>query len=414
MKAEIISTGTELLLGKTLNTSAHYLTGQLSDLGIEVLYHTTVGDNKERLTETLKNALQRSGLVLVSGGLGPTVDDLSKEIAAKVLGLKMSYDPESMQSLTQFYINDRMPPSTEKQAYFPEGSILLPNDKGTAQGALICKNDQFCAILPGPPSEMEVMFQKYLLPKLEQIILQDSGRMQVRILKIFGLGEPELERELTVLMQRKSPSITLLDRHTYMDIRLTVRSGDVSQAVRLLDQTEAEIRSRLGDGVFGTGTDTQTGIVGKLLLKNNLTLATAESCTGGLLGGRITAEAGSSAYYLGGVVSYANSAKETLLGVKSSSLLQEGAVSELVAGEMAEGTRKALGADLGIATTGVAGPGGGTADKPVGLVYIALAHPEGIEITKNQFVGSRESVRNMIVETALNMLRLYLLRKCKQ
>ncbi|AFV01342.1 MULTISPECIES: competence/damage-inducible protein A [unclassified Dehalobacter] len=414
MKAEIISTGTELLLGKTLNTSAHYLTGQLSDLGIEVLYHTTVGDNKERLTETLKNALQRSGLVLVSGGLGPTVDDLSKEIAAEVFGLKMSYDPESMQSLTQFYINDRMPPSTEKQAYFPEGSILLPNDKGTALGALICKNDQFCAILPGPPSEMEVMFQKYLLPKLEQIMLQDSGRMQVRILKIFGLGEPELERELTILMQRKSPSLTLLDRHTYMDVRLTVRSGDVSQAVRLLDQTEAEIRSRLGDGVFGTGTDTPAGIVGKLLLKNNLTLATAESCTGGLLGGRITAEAGSSAYYLGGVVSYANSAKETLLGVKSSSLLQEGAVSELVAGEMAEGTRKALGADIGIATTGVAGPGGGTADKPVGLVYIALAHPEGIEITKNQFVGSRESVRNMIVETALNMLRLYLLRKCKQ
>lgn len=411
MKAEIISTGTELLLGTTLNTSAFYLTGQLSVLGIEVDYHTTVGDNKERLTEVFRQGWNRSQMVFLSGGTGPTVDDLTKEIVAEVLGLGMDFDAGSMRHIAEFYQNDAIPSHSEKQACFPEGALLLPNDTGTAPGALINKDNKYAIILPGPPSEMEVMFRKYVLPELMRIMQLDPESMKVRVLKIFGLGESELEQELAELMRDKTAALTLLDKHTYIDLKITVRTADDGQAEALLDKMESSVRDKLGSRVFAVNEETHSGVIGQLLNEQGLTLSTAESCTGGLLGGRITDEAGSSDYYLGGVVSYANTVKQTLLGVHEKSLLEEGAVSARVAGEMAEGIRKTLGADIGLATTGVAGPEGGTAEKPVGLVYIALAYDGGVEITKNQFSGNRQSVREMTAESALNMLRLYLQEK---
>jgi nicotinamide-nucleotide amidase len=410
MKAEIISTGTELLLGKTLNTSAFYLTGQLSGMGIEVYFHTTVGDNKERLRQVVRQALDRSDLVFLTGGLGPTADDLTKEIISSAFDLKMDFDPASMASVEKFYQKNSLPPGSEKQAFFPEGSKVLPNDFGTAPGAFVRKNGKYCVILPGPPAEMEPMFERYARPELQKI-LNSKPLVHVRILKIFGLGESELEKELTDLMKETSPFLTLLDKHTYMDLRISVRDEDAATARQILDRTENVLRQRLGDKIFGVDADTHSQIVGGLLRKAELTLATAESCSGGLLGGKITAEAGSSDYYLGGVVSYANSAKEGLLGVNRESLASYGAVSETVAKEMAASVRQALGADLGISTTGIAGPGGGSADKPVGLVYLALAAPEGTFVEKRLFAGNRESVRNMTVETALNMLRLYLLHR---
>ncbi|NLI93710.1 MAG: competence/damage-inducible protein A [Peptococcaceae bacterium] len=406
MNAEIISSGTELLLGKTLNTSAFYLTGQLSGIGVEVHYHTTVGDNKERLLGAVQQALSRSELVFLTGGLGPTADDLTKEVISLVLDLKMNFDQKSMVFIEQFYKdNNDLPPGSEKQAFFPEGSLILPNDWGTAPGAIVKKEGKYCVILPGPPAEMKPMFENYALPEIQKII-SGYNRMHVRTLKVFGLGESELELKLSDLMKETTPFLTLLDKHTYMDVRVSVRGQDEKTAAEILDRTEKAIRQRLQNQIFGINEETHSQIVGRLLREKKQTLATAESCSGGLLGGRITSEAGSSDYYLGGVVSYANSAKEGLIGVKNSSLLKYGAVSEEVAREMAEGVRKALGADYGLSTTGIAGPGGGSGDKPVGLVYLALAGPNGTLVEKKLFSGNRESIRNMTVETGLNMLRL--------
>jgi len=411
MKAEIISTGTELLLGKTLNTSVFYLTGQLSGLGIEVDYHTTVGDNRERLLETVLLALNRSQLIFLTGGLGPTVDDLTKEVVALVLGLEMKFDFPSMNSIENFYQNKKeFPLHTEKQAFFPEGAIILPNDFGTAPGAMIKKDNKYCFILPGPPSEMKPMFDKYVLPEL-QSLMKNGEKLYVKVLKVFGFGESDLELELADLMSSASPFLTLLDKHTYMDLRITVRSSDREQALNILRQTEDTIRHKLGNKIFGADDETHSQVTGRLLRQRKLTVATAESCSGGLLGGRMTDVAGSSDYYLGGVISYSNYAKEKLLGVNSSSLLNEGAVSEKVAGEMAEGVRRISGADLGLSTTGVAGPGGGTNEKPVGQVYIALAHAGGVSVKKLQLAGNRDSIRNMTVESALDLLRIHLIER---
>lgn len=410
MKTEIISTGTELLLGKTLNTSAFYLTGELSGLGMEVVYQTTVGDNKERLLEALGQALKRSQMVFLTGGLGPTADDLTKEVVAHVLGLHMDFNIECMNAIKGFYnYKTGLPPGSEKQAIFPQGSIIIPNENGTAPGAIIHKNDRYCVIMPGPPSEMQAMFSRYVIPELQRIMECDQQRLYVRVLKVFGLGESELEQEIPDIMAQTSPFLTLLDRHTYMDVRLTIKTGEKEKAHRALDNTETVIRKKLGNRVFGVDDETHSQVVGNLLRKNKLTLATAESCSGGLLGGKITAEAGSSDYYIGGVVSYANSAKKIALGVNPDSLLRHGAVSKVVAKEMAEGVKKYFKTDLGISITGIAGPDGGTEEKPVGLVYIGFAHPQGVEVKRCQFIGTRDSIRNMTVETALNIIRLYLL-----
>jgi len=408
--AEIISTGTEILLGKTLNTSAFYLTGQLTGLGIEVRYHTTVGDNKERLFNAIQEALNRSEMVVLTGGLGPTADDLTKEITAEVFKAQMNLDTDSLSSLIEFYQNkESLPPGSLKQALFPEGSVVLPNDIGTAPGLILEKEGKICIILPGPPTEMKQMFDKYVVPRLQTILKNNGQKMFVRVLKVFGLAESELEQVLYDFRQKEVPSMALLDKHTYIDLRLTVRTKDEKQANKILNEAELTIRERLGNKVFGVDDESHSMVVGRLLRQHKFTLATAESCTGGLLGGAITAVAGSSDYYLGGVVSYADKVKQDLIGVNNASLLSQGAVSEVVAKEMAEGVRKRIGADIGLATTGIAGPGGGTATKPVGTVYIGLAHPKGVLVEKKQFSGNRESVRNMTVESALNMLRIYLL-----
>lgn len=412
LKAEIISTGTELLLGKTLNTSAFYLTGQLSGMGLEVDYHTTVGDNRERLLGAVRTALNRSAIVFITGGLGPTADDLTKEIVAEVLGLDMNIDVNSLERVINYYVNETgLPPGSEKQAVFPKGAKVLPNMAGTAPGALIKNKDKYCIILPGPPTEMRTMFELYVLPELQNNVLNNQERLHVRSLKVFGFGESELEQELQGLTGQQSPFLTLLDKHTYMEVRIGLTARKQEQAQELLNRTETEIRRRVGDQVFAVNEETHSQVIGTLLRRHNLTLATAESCTGGLLGGIITAEAGSSDYYLGGAVSYSNQVKESLLGVNFKSLRKYGAVSKEVAGEMSIGAIRCFQADMALAVTGVAGPGGGTEDKPVGLVFIALADSRGIiNIKKCLFTGNRESIRNMSVETALDILRKHLLK----
>ncbi|HEY8911624.1 MAG TPA: competence/damage-inducible protein A [Desulfosporosinus sp.] len=413
MKAEIVATGTELLLGETLNTSAHYLTGKLSSLGIEVDYHTTVGDNLDRLEQVLRSAIGRSDLVVTTGGLGPTVDDMTKELVAKVLDLKMELDAPSMEQLKQFFARRKapMPKNNEKQVYFPKDSKILPNPIGTAPGAIIEKNGKTIIILPGPPFEMRPMFDNFVWPELQRIIGPHAERMNERVVKVFGMGESAMEEVLGDLMSLPTLTMALLAKRAEMHIRMVARSTEKTsrEAGDSLDRAEEEIRRRLGDKVFGRDEETMIGIVGQTLKNKHLTIATAESCTGGLLGAAFTQEPGSSEVYLGGVVSYSNAVKQGLLGVSAENLNKFGAVSEEVAKEMAEGIRSKVGSDLGISTTGIAGPDGGSDQKPVGLVYIGIATPEGVHAKKFQFYGERESVRQLTVQAALNEVRRHLL-----
>ncbi|WP_088225355.1 competence/damage-inducible protein A [Desulfosporosinus sp. FKB] len=415
MKAEIVATGTELLLGETLNTSAHYLTGKLSSLGIEVDYHTTVGDNSQRLEQVLRQAIDRSDLLVTTGGLGPTADDLTKELVAKVLNLEMEFDQSSFNNIKEFFGRRKapMPSSNEKQAYFPKGSKILPNPIGTAPGAIIEKDGKTVIILPGPPFEMQPMFEHYALPELQRIIGPDSERMNERVLKVFGIGESAIEEVLSDLMHLPKLSMALLAKRAEMHIRLVTRGTEATsqEALDSLNQAEDEIRKRLGDKVFGRDQETMIGIVGQTLKKNHLTISTAESCTGGLLGAALTQEPGSSEFYLGGVVSYSNSLKQQLLGVNEKTLQEFGAVSEETAREMAEGIRRKSGSDLAISATGIAGPDGGSDLKPVGLVYIGFASAEKVYAKKFQFYGERESVRQLTVQAALNEIRQQMLNK---
>ncbi|KLU62127.1 putative competence-damage inducible protein [Peptococcaceae bacterium CEB3] len=407
MKAVILATGTELLLGQTLNTSAHYLTGKLSSLGIEVDYHITVGDNPERMEATLREALGCCDLLVTTGGLGPTKDDLTKELVAKVLGLAMELDPASLEQIKSFFAKRRgpMPAGNEKQAYFPRGARILPNPIGTAPGAIIEQGGKTVVILPGPPFEMQPMFENHVRPDLEKRLGRGAARMYVRVLKVFGMGESAIEEVLGDLMRRSNPGLALLAKRAEMHIRLVARSPREDQALDLLDGSEREIRSLLGDKVFARDEETMIRIVGNSLKERGLRIATAESCTGGLLGAALTQEPGSSEFYLGGVVSYANAVKEGLLGVKQESLDSVGAVSEEVAREMAEGIRVRTGADLALSTTGIAGPDGATPEKPVGLVYIGLASRKGVQARRFQFYGERESVRQLTVQAALDWVR---------
>lgn len=413
MKAEIVATGTELLLGETLNTSAHFLTGKLSSLGIEVDYHTTVGDNPERLEQVLRQAIERTDLLVTTGGLGPTVDDLTKELVAKVLDIKMELDPSSLEQIKQFFGRRKapMPLNNEKQAYFPKNSKILPNPIGTAPGAIIEKNGKTVIILPGPPFEMTPMFDTYVWPELQKNIDPNAERMNERVLKVFGMGESAIEEVLADLMRLPNLSMSLLAKRAEMHIRLVARSSRKTsvEAEEVLNRAEREIRQRLGNKVFGRDQETMIGIVGQLLKNQQLTIATAESCTGGLLGAALTQEPGSSGFYLGGVVSYSNSLKQGLLGVSEESLIKYGAVSEQVAKEMAIGIRVKAGSDLAISTTGIAGPDGGNDQKPVGLVYVGLATPKGVQVEKIQLYGERESVRQLTVQAALNKVRVHML-----
>ncbi|MCL1918570.1 MAG: competence/damage-inducible protein A [Peptococcaceae bacterium] len=414
--AEVIATGTELLLGKTLNISTQYLSEQLSGLGIEVRYHVTVGDHRERLKQALTTACGRSDLVLLTGGLGPTYDDLTREVVAEVAGAPLVFDGEQSRRIEAFFQGKPVPEGSERQARFPEGCLILDNPRGTAPGAWVM-GEAMIIFLPGPPQELVPMFVDQVLERLRRWV-GARGHVRVRVLKVFGLQETELERriedhqkEWRELDPDQVLFCTLLDQHTYLDMRLCVRELPEEEAMALLEKADGFWSARLGLRVFARDEQTHVGVVGDLLKERGLTLATAESCTGGLLGGRVTEVSGSSAYYQGGVISYANRAKQELLGVHAGSLERWGAVSECVAREMAQGARKALHSDVALATTGIAGPEGGTAEKPVGLVYIALAHGEGEEVLERCMVGERESVRDMTVETALDLLRRWLLRE---
>lgn len=412
MKAELIFTGSELLLGHVLNSHAQYLGMRLSEIGIEVTLHITVGDNWERLGQVLRQSLERSNLILTTGGLGPTTDDLTKETVAGVLGLPMVLDEKSLAGMKEFFIRRgvAMPESISKQAYFPEGAVILPNTRGTAPGALIEKGDKIIVMLPGPPNELAAMFEGSLAPVLSRKVGMGTVT-RYKVFKLTGISESAVQDRIKDLGGQGNPGIAYVAKPGEVQVRIEAHAGGPEQAEKMVAELSEKVRRRLVGYIFGYDEEVLEDVLGKLLLETGLSIAVAESCTGGLIAARLTDIPGSSGYLKGGVVAYSNEMKNKILGVPSNTIDRYGAVSKQTAVAMAEGVRELAGSNLGLAVTGIAGPGGGSPAKPRGLVYISLAADDGTCCREYRFPGERPAVRQGTVNAGLNMVRHYLLAK---
>lgn len=405
MRAEIVSIGTELLLGEIVDTNAAFLARSLADLGLDLHHKTTVGDNLERIVVELRRAWERSEVIVTTGGLGPTQDDLTREAVAALLGEELAPDLAEIAKMREFFarLGRTMTANNERQAMFPPSARPLPNPLGTAPGLMAAKDGRLLFALPGVPVEMEQMFQQQVLPVLAR--LPGIKPLYSRTLRLVGIGESAMAQAVGDLIEAgRSPTVAPYAKRGETRLRLTVRAADAAAAEDLFAPVEAEIRRRLGKHVFGVDGDTLEGVIGRLLKERGLTLATAESCTGGLIGHRLTNVPGSSAYYLGGLVAYDNRVKSGQLGVPEEILAARGAVSEETARAMAEGVRSRLGADLGLSVTGIAGPDGGTAAKPVGLVYLGLACADNTKVRRLQFAWDRIGNKEMAAQSALALL----------
>jgi len=413
VRAELISTGTELLLGQILNTNAKFLGERLARLGIDVFFQTTVGDNESRLAEVLHTALKRANLIIITGGLGPTSDDLTKETAARVLGLELLTDELSLVRIEDFFRvrGRKMPEMNRKQALMPAGALVLANMAGTAPGMIVEQAGKSIVILPGPPVEMEPMFLETVEPYLKKKLGEDRVLIVSRIIKVLGLGESTIEEKIRDLVDKQvNPTIAFLAPRGEVYIRVTAKTGTEKEAMEMIAGIENEIRKRLGDYVYGADGETMESVVAGLLKRHGLTVSVAESCTGGLIAKRLTDVPGVSENFMYGIVTYSNDAKTRFLGVSAGTLEKHGAVSEDTASEMAFGVRQAGGTDLALSVTGVAGPGGGTPEKPVGLVFIGFAEGNNVAVKRHLFTGDREVIRWQTANAALNLLRGYLMQ----
>ena len=409
MIAEILSVGTELLMGQIANTDAQFISRQLSHLGINIYHQTTVGDNPARVKEALALALSRADIVITTGGLGPTEDDLTKEMVAEYFGLKMVRDPKSYDHLVEMLTahGRQMAENNLKQADFPEGAIIMENLRGTAPGCIVEQGGKAVAVLPGPPFELTDMFERQLKPYLAK---KSGVHLTSRFLRIFGVGESNVETILKDLFHGTNPTLALYCGAGEVQARLTAMTEDGNDAHLLLDPLEAEIRRRLGDSVYAEGLHTSMAeTVYRLLKQRGARVSFAESCTGGMLTAKIVDLPGASDVLDESHVTYANAAKQRILGVQPATLERFGAVSPECAREMAEGARRISGADYGVSVTGIAGPDGGTAEKPVGLVYIGVSDENGTIAREFRFRGNREWVRTLACGNALNLLRLRML-----
>lgn len=407
MRTEIIAVGTELLLGEIVNTDAPMIAQGLAELGIGVYFQTVCGDNPDRLKSVLEVAKQRADLIITTGGLGPTADDLTKETIAAAFGKGLVRDEESMARLREHFKGRTMTQNNEKQADVPEGSTVFQNDWGTAPACAFEGEGCLVIMLPGPPRECTPLFREKVMPFLEK---RRGGALCSRYVKVFGMGESEMASRLSSQMDTwENPTAAPYAKEGECLVRITAMGKDKEEAFAMTEPAVREVRQVLGDVVYGVDVDSLEQVVVQEMTARGLTLATAESCTGGLMGKRITDVPGASACYLGGVVSYQNEVKENLLGVRHETLISKGAVSEDTACQMAEGVRKALGADIGISTTGVAGPGGGTPEKPVGLIYVGISTGDrtwAVRILRPR--QSRESLRRLASSTAFDLVRRHL------
>ncbi|HYM69015.1 MAG TPA: competence/damage-inducible protein A [bacterium] len=414
IKAEIVSVGTEHLLGQIVDTNAQYLCTLLATLGIAVYYRSTVGDNVGRVQEVFANALRRVDLVVSTGGLGPTDDDLTVAAVAEMLGLPMERHEEAWTHVQEFFRRRNRPLSAQqvKQAMLPRGARMVSNTRGSAPGVIVEHEGKTIVFVPGVPREMKGMMEDEVVPYLRARGLVGDEVIRSRVVRIIGLGESAVEDRLRDLMRASTnPTIAPYAHTGECHVRITAR-GTEAVVEPLLDQAEAALRERLGDAIYVVGDATIDEVVARLLAQRGVTVAVAESCTAGLIAHRLTRTPGASAYLDGGVIAYSNAAKHRWLYVPESLVERHGAVSAEVARAMAEGVRSQAGTDLAIATTGIAGPTGGTEGKPVGLVFLALAHAEGTEAREVRFgtEPGRAGIQYLASQTALDMIRLHLLR----
>lgn len=405
MKAEILAVGTEILLGDIVNTNSHYLSKRLADLGISVFYQTVVGDNEERLLKAYELAFSRADIVIATGGLGPTNDDLTKEIGARYFGKEMYLHEESYKHIEERFrkLNRTVSEGNKKQAIMPEGAIVLPNPNGTAPGCIIEEKNKILIMLPGPPKEMTPMFEASVVPYLEKY---SDGVLVSKVLRVVGLGESAMaEKVIDIINRQTNPTVAPYAKDNEAILRITAKGKTKDEAEALIKPVEKEIRDRIGEDIYAEGETSIDQVVAEMLVDRKLTVATAESCTGGLLAGALINYPGISSVFLEGVITYSNEAKMKRLGVKCETLENFGAVSEETAGEMAEGIARVAGTDIGISVTGIAGPGGGTIEKPVGLVYIGLYINGRVKVKKLNSFGDRNTVRSRTVTAALDFLR---------
>ena len=407
MVVELICVGTELLLGNIVNTNAAYLSEKCALLGLSMYHQSVVGDNAERLKESLETALNRSDVVILSGGLGPTQDDLTKETAAEVMGIPLKEDPHSRERIEEYFKNSQYKVITDnnwKQALVPEGAIVLDNENGTAPGILMEKNGKSVILLPGPPGELIPMFEGKVydyLNKLQPEIIYST------MVRICGLGESFVENEIRDLIDNQTnPTIATYAKIGQVDLRVTAKAASEKEAAKLAKPMLKELLKRFGDHIYTMDEHKSLEeVIVHFLKERSLTLTTAESCTGGMIAARITDVPGASEVFKQGLVTYSNRAKRKLLDVKKTTLKEYGAVSEKTAKEMAKNGAFITGSDACVSVTGTAGPTGGTEEKPVGLVYIGCCYNNKTVVKEFHFKGERQKIREQATANALILLR---------
>jgi nicotinamide-nucleotide amidase len=410
MNAEIIAVGSELLTPQRIDTNSLFLTDQLNSLGVEVVTKSVIGDDLNRLADAVRRAISRSQIVILSGGLGPTEDDLTRDSVAAALDRRLIYHPEIADLLEQRFaqMKRKMSEVNKRQAFIIEGAEILPNDRGTAPGQWIEDSGSRLMLLPGPPHEMKAMFARQCLPRLTRIVPRQV--IQTLVLRVAGMPESDLDQLISPVYKKyENPATTILAAAGDIQIHLRARCATEAEAMALLAEVAGPIDLLLGDRIYSRSGQSLEEVIGELLRKRRATLAVAESCTGGLLGERVTSVPGSSDYFLGGFITYANRMKMDWLGVPEKIIEEFGAVSSEAAEAMARGARRHSGATYALSITGVAGPDGGTKKSPVGTVYVGLADAGACSVTHRQFIGDRARIRQFSTQMALDILR----RKCQ-
>ncbi len=405
MKAEIIAVGNEVVTGHTINTNAAYIARELQTIGIMTKYHTAVWDDIVELKEVMNIALKRAEVIILTGGLGPTKDDLTKETICEFLGKHLEMQQEALGSIQEYFesMNCIMPKNNKKQALFPKDAYILANHHGTAPGCILQHEKCYIVLLPGPPKEMQPMFKNYVMPYFKQMMTTYYETVDVRL---FGIGESAMAEKIADLLGEFEWGTVAPYISGYEVVVRIVAKGKTKEEARLLaEKCKNQLVMRLSEYVIGYNEDRLEDKILKCLEQRNYTIATVESCTGGLLAGTLVNCSGISAYFQEGMITYSNEAKSRLVGVKEQTLNSVGAVSEETAREMAEGVRKVAGSTIGISTTGIAGPTGGTDKKPVGLVYIGIAFPDKTYVYELHLKGTRQQVREKTVQNVL--YRLY-------
>lgn len=405
MVVEVITTGTELLLGEILNTNFPYISKHLNSLGFDVLYQTTVGDNPERMRRVIEHALERADVVITSGGLGPTRGDITKEVVMDICGLESYLDMTTLCRLYEFLAQKGVEPSenNEKQAYVPVGAEVLENPVGTAPGLWLEHQGKLIILLPGPPHEVEAVCEEQLWPRLLERY-PENGMLLSRNLRLRGIGESAAATKIDdLVLNQTNPTIALYAQHGEVRVRISAKAKTKKETERLLNEMEAKVRARLESFIYGVDGESMASTLGQKLKARGETIAFAESCSGGLASSMITDVPGSSEYLKGSVVSYTNEIKEKVLGVRAETLKKFTAISSQCACEMAAGVRQLMNADYGVSITGNAGPGE-SEGKPVGLVYIAVANKEIVYWQEHHFNDNRIENKKRIAKTAISMM----------